>query len=216
MRLDILEYGGKWRGFFYGMSIAYLDAHKSQELMLGTIKELVKASQGPEYEEAKLFGLSVLMTLVGGPIADSFARQISPLRQSAEKAVLDKGGVKTDPVDNLLMSKSTDWIVGDWVDSMKGWVKRKPLPAANFVPAGVSPTKYLARLQKGAEERTNVMSDDVRSMADKKGVSELDALKMKQNQRKSRFFTDAPPSTMDGLTEKFLQEKAEFEMFHRQ
>ncbi len=209
MRLRIQEYGGKWRGFFQGMSKAYTSAYLSQEKMLKSVQKAQKADT--RAEDAKLFGLSLLTTLVAGPFANQFgfATEISPLRKQIEGELNPLTGLS-----KLGASTVQDLIIRDWVDSLKGVVKKSEPSVDPYVPVGVTPGEYAAELMQGSEERTNLMADVARDWADRAHeYTDAQAAQMRKDMMKSRFFTDAPASAMNSGTKQVLMRKAELSLW---
>ena len=210
MRIRILEYGGKWRGFFLGMSKAYATAYEAQKQMLADLQKATKSVNAIE-DNAKLFGLSLLTTLVGGPIANSFgfATNISPLRSEIQNEF-----DKTPAVVRKQASKVQDMIVGDWVNSLKGLAGLGPRSEEPFVPVGMTPAEYAAELLQGSEERTNLMADVARDWADRsQNFTAIQAAEMRENMMKSRFFADVPTSAMNSGTKDVLFRKAKLSLW---
>ena len=215
MRTLVLEYGGKWRGYFQGMAAAYAAAYKSQEALLARVKKVTEARL--KAEEARLtFALSLLTVGLAGTAASHFAKNL-----------LSSGGI-TDSV----IKSAKDGIVGDWLIStvkdlskdatkaVAGKVHEKigvagyQVPSEPYVPSAVSPAEYGATLLQGAEERANVISDQVREWAESpQPFPPGEVPKMIRGMKDSVFFKKAPPSVMAGGTKEALLRKAKLALW---
>jgi len=206
MRTRIIEYGGKWRGYFLGVSAAYAAAYASQERLLQDAKKAVE--QRKQREQAALTTALTMLTLgVGGPVATHFASKFAAgatevLRAANAEKILNwarTGG-----------SAGKDLIFSDWIDKLSEatGLRGGNLSGDAYQPASVSPAEYGANLLQGAEERTNAMSDVARGWSESNLFSAQQAATMVQNMMVGDFFARAPSSRMIETTKDTLRQRA--------
>jgi hypothetical protein len=218
LRLTTLEYGGKWRAYFQGVSEAYANAFRSQELLLQRIKGAVERRKKAEVDNI-IFAFTMLTAGFGGLIATHFARDLKKFTISSfpEIAVARHGNdIIDDMVQSVLkgasLTKEAFNAQKPWTDRLKelgGATSSAPPLRDPFVPADATPAAYGARLLQGAEEHGNLMSDIARFLSAQSDYFPLDVAKnMRAAILRSAFFQQAPASKMTDETKAMLTARA--------